>query len=98
MREFFAYSRQDVVRRLMHSIRVLALAAAFSMGGSAARAECKDCDPVTGLTVRETIVKQRADEARRRIEDSSVRPWDGTRGRDDTTGAPAPKLDRPDTK
>lgn len=68
----------------MYPAKVSVLAAIFCTWSAVLPAAeiCKDCDPVTGLTVRETIVKQRADEARRRLEDTDVRPWDGAQGRE----------------
>jgi hypothetical protein len=56
---------------------------------------CKDCDPVTGLTVRETVIKQRTEETRRRLVDTDVRPWQGVQGRANFGRSPVePKVDK----
>jgi hypothetical protein len=43
----------------------------------AAPEPCKDCDPVTGLTMREQIKADRARESDRVAKESAERPWDG---------------------
>jgi hypothetical protein len=48
-----------------------------SFVAAAAPEACKDCDAVTGLTVRERIQADRAREADRVAKESTVRPWDG---------------------
>jgi hypothetical protein len=48
-----------------------------SFVAAAAPEPCKDCDTVTGLTVREQIKVDRAREADRIAKESTVRPWDG---------------------
>jgi hypothetical protein len=44
---------------------------------AAAPEPCKDCDTVTGISVREQIKADRAREADRIAKESTVRPWDG---------------------
>jgi hypothetical protein len=43
----------------------------------AAPEPCKDCNPETGLTIREQIKADRAREADRIAKESADRPWDG---------------------
>jgi hypothetical protein len=55
---------------------------------------CKDCNPETGLTVREQIKADRAREVDRIAKESTDRPWDGKDyGRSKPT-SPAPPLGR----
>ena len=43
----------------------------------AASEPCKDCNPETGLSIREQIKADRAREAERIAKESTARPWDG---------------------
>jgi hypothetical protein len=69
----------------MHN-RMIKMLASFLFGfaalcvsfvAAAAPEPCKDCNAVTGLTVREQIKDDRAREADRIAKESTVRPWDG---------------------
>ena len=70
----------------MHK-RIMKTVASFFLGiaallcvsfvAAAAPDPCKDCDTVTGLTVRERIKADRAREADRVAKESTERPWDG---------------------
>jgi hypothetical protein len=51
--------------------------AAVNSAALAAPEPCKDCDPATGLTIREQIRAERARDADRVAKESASRPWDG---------------------
>lgn len=70
----------------MHK-RIMKTVASFLLGfaallcvsfvAAAAPDPCKDCDAVTGLTVRERIKADRAREVDRVAKETTERPWDG---------------------
>ena len=68
-------------KRMMKTIASFLLGFAallcVSFVAAAAPEPCKDCDAVTGLTVREQIKADRVREADRVAKESTVRPWDG---------------------
>jgi hypothetical protein len=49
----------------------------FNLAATAAPEPCKDCNPETGLTIREQIKADRAREVDRIAKESADRPWDG---------------------
>jgi hypothetical protein len=63
----------------MNNFQVVSVALFFTICSSVAfcSERCKDCDPITGLTVRETIAADRMKDAKRIAEESAQRPWDG---------------------
>jgi hypothetical protein len=55
----------------------LTASAWFSFAAIAAPEPCKDCNPETGLTVREQIKADRARAVDRIAKEPTERPWDG---------------------
>jgi hypothetical protein len=66
-----------MVKRLTLLLFGLVAFTCVNFSAVAAPEPCKDCDPVTGLTVREQIKADRAREADRVAKESAERPWDG---------------------
>ena len=55
----------------------LAAWASLNVVAIAEPAACKDCNPETGLTIREQIKVDRAREVERIAKETTTRPWDG---------------------
>jgi hypothetical protein len=66
-----------MIKMLVSFLFGFAALSCVSFVAAAAPEPCKDCDAVTGLTVREQIKVDRAREADRIAKESTVRPWDG---------------------
>jgi hypothetical protein len=68
----------NAVARTFTSLVVGLTACAWVNSAAIAAPEpCKDCNPETGLTIREQIKADRAREAERIARESADRPWDG---------------------
>jgi hypothetical protein len=68
----------NVMAKAITSVFLSLLASAlFAVAAIAAPEPCKDCNPETGLTIREQIKAERALEADRIAKESTDRPWDG---------------------
>jgi hypothetical protein len=65
----------------------LAAFAWFNFAAIAASEPCKDCNPDTGLTIREQIKADRAREVDRVAKESADRPWDKDFGQAKRIGA-----------
>jgi len=59
----------------------------FNFAATAASEPCKDCNPDTGLTVRDQIKADRAREVDRVAKESADRPWDKDFGQAKRIGA-----------
>jgi hypothetical protein len=64
-------------KRLASFLLGFAALSCLSFIAAAATEPCKDCAPVSGLTVREQIKADRAREVDRIAKESTDRPWDG---------------------
>jgi hypothetical protein len=65
----------------------LAVFASFNFAAIAASEPCKDCNPDSGLTVREQIKADRARDIDRVAKESADRPWDKDFGQAKQIGA-----------
>jgi hypothetical protein len=76
-----------MVKAWMLFLAGLAVFASFNFSAIAASEPCKDCNPDSGLTVREKIKADRARDVDRVAKESADRPWDKDFGQAKRIGA-----------
>jgi hypothetical protein len=76
-----------MVKAWMLLLAGLAVFASFNFAAIAAAEPCKDCNPDSGLTVREQIKADRARDVDRVAKESADRPWDKDFGQAKRIGA-----------